>query len=253
MKITFLGTGTSTGIPTIGVDRESCFSEDPRDNRLRSSILIEYKNKNIVVDCGPDFRQQMLRTNTTKVDAILFTHEHNDHVSGLDDVRPLYFLHGDIPIYANKRVIESLKYRFNYIFNKKEKIPGSPNLLINEINDKLNIFENEIIVLNAKHGNLNINGFRIGKIAYYTDVKYVPESEFKKLFGLDVLVINSLRIEEHYSHYNLKNALELIRKIKPKRAYLTHVSHKLGFHDDVQESLPNNVFLAYDGLQIKST
>ena len=149
-------------------------------------------------------------------------------------------------------VIESLKYRFNYIFNKKEKIPGSPNLLINEINDKFNLYENEITVLNAKHGNLNINGFRIGKIAYYTDVKYIPESEFKKLFGLDVLVINSLRIEEHYSHYNLKNALELIRKIKPKRAYLTHVSHKLGFHDDVQESLPNNVFLAYDGLQIKS-
>ena len=253
IKLTFLGTGTSQGIPVIGSKHPVCLSTNPKDKRLRTSALISINGKNILIDCGPDFRIQMLNNNCAKIDAILFTHEHNDHVSGLDDVRPLYFLHGDIPIYANKRVIESLKYRFNYIFNKKEKIPGSPNLLINEINDKFNLYENEIIVLNAKHGNLKINGFRIGKIAYYTDVKYIPESEFKKLFGLDVLVINSLRIEEHYSHYNLKNALELIRKIKPKRAYLTHVSHKLGFHDDVQESLPNNVFLAYDGLQIKST
>ena len=136
MKITFLGTGTSTGIPTIGLDRESCFSEDPRDNRLRSSILIEYKNKNIVVDCGPDFRQQMLRTNTTKVDAILFTHEHADHTAGLDDVRPISFKHGKIPIYAHNRVIENLKKRFDYLFDKKNDYPGSPHVFPNIIENK---------------------------------------------------------------------------------------------------------------------
>tara|TARA_B100000965_G_scaffold382969_1_gene381750 strand:- start:8 stop:775 length:768 start_codon:yes stop_codon:yes gene_type:complete len=251
MKITVLGTGTSTGIPTIGVNKESCFSDDPRDNRLRSSILIEFKNKNIVVDCGPDFRQQMLRTNTTKVDAILFTHEHADHTAGLDDVRPISFKHGKIPIYAHERVIRNLKKRFDYLFDKKNDYPGSPHIYPKSIkNKKFNIEEIEILPITYMHHKLQVYGFRINNFAYVTDLKIITEKEFNKLKDLDVLILNSLRHDEHYSHINLSQALNHIEELKPKMAYLTHIAPDMGLHSETEKTLPNSVFLGYDGLEI---
>ena len=251
MKITFLGTGTSQGIPVIGSKHPVCLSDNPKDTRLRTSALIQWNNKNIVIDCGPDFRAQMLNSGCDRVDAIFFTHEHNDHVSGLDDIRPFYFKQGNIPIYASERVIHALNKRFDYIFKNEGNIPGTPNVTTNIIDDNFIFNKQEVVLLNAFHGNLPIHGFRFDNLAYFTDVKTINHDEYFKLKDLDVLIINALRIEEHYSHLNLNDALEIISKIKPKRAYLTHISHKLGFHKDVQLSLPENVFLAYDGLQVE--
>ena len=251
MKITFLGTGTSHGIPVIGSKHPVCLSNNPKDTRLRTSALIQWNNKNIVIDCGPDFRAQMLNSGCDRVDAIFFTHEHNDHVSGLDDIRPFYFRQGNIPIYASERVIHALNKRFDYIFKNEGNIPGTPNVTTNIIDDNFIFNKQEVVLLNAFHGNLPIHGFRFDNLAYFTDVKTINQDEYFKLKDLDVLIINALRIEEHYSHLNLNDALEIISKIKPKRAYLTHISHKLGFHKDVQLSLPENVFLAYDGLQVE--
>ena len=251
MKITFLGTGTSQGIPVIGSKHPVCLSNNPKDTRLRTSALIQWNNKNIVIDCGPDFRAQMLNSGCDRVDAIFFTHEHNDHVSGLDDIRPFYFRQGNIPIYASERVVHALNKRFDYIFKNEGNIPGTPNVTTNIIDDNFMFNKQEVVLLNAFHGNLPIHGFRFDNLAYFTDVKTINQDEYFKLKDLDVLIINALRIEEHYSHLNLNDALEIISKIKPKRAYLTHISHKLGFHKDVQLSLPENVFLAYDGLQVE--
>ncbi len=251
MKITFLGTGTSQGIPVIGSKHPVCLSNNPKDTRLRTSALIQWNNKNIVIDCGPDFRAQMLNSGCDRVDAIFFTHEHNDHVSGLDDIRPFYFRQGNIPIYASERVVHALNKRFDYIFKNEGNIPGTPNVTTNIIDDNFIFNKQEVVLLNAFHGNLPIHGFRFDNLAYFTDVKTINQDEYFKLKDLDVLIINALRIEEHYSHLNLNDALEIISKIKPKRAYLTHISHKLGFHKDVQLSLPENVFLAYDGLQVE--
>ena len=251
MKINFLGTGTSQGIPVIGSNHPVCLSPDKKDKRLRTSLLIVWKGDHIIIDCGPDFRYQMLRSNCSKVDAILFTHEHNDHVSGLDDVRPFYFKYGTIPIYAEKRVLNSLTERFPYIFNKLNNIPSVPSVKINVINDRF-IFKNKTIIpVRAFHGKLPILGYRFADFAYFTDVKTIEESELKKLKNLKVLVINALRIEEHKSHLNLEDAIALIQRIKPKKAYLTHVSHKLGFHEEIKRSLPKNIFLSYDGLEIE--
>ena len=251
MKITFLGTGTSQGIPVIGSNHPVCLSDNPKDTRLRTSALIQWNDKNIVIDCGPDFRAQMLNSGCDRVDAIFFTHEHNDHVSGLDDIRPFYFRQGNIPIYASERVLDALNKRFDYIFNKEGNIPGTPNVLTNIIKDNFIFNKHEVILLNAFHGNLPIHGFRFDNLAYFTDVKTIDQDQYLKLKDLDVLIINALRVEEHYSHLNLNDALKIISKIKPKRAYLTHISHKLGFHNDVQKNLPKNVFLAYDGLQVE--
>ena len=251
MKITFLGTGTSTGIPTIGVNRESCFSTDPKDNRLRSSILIECNNKKIVIDCGPDFRQQMLRTETTKVDAILFTHEHADHTAGLDDIRPISFKHGKIPIYAHARVVENLKIRFDYLFDKKNDYPGSPHVYpITIKNKKFNIEEIEIQPITYMHHKLQVFGFRINNFAYVTDLKMITKKELNKLKNLDVLILNSLRHNEHYSHINLTQAIEYIEELKPKKAYLTHIAPDMGLHSETEKILPKSVFLGYDGLEI---
>lgn len=253
MKITFLGTGTSQGIPVIGSKHPVCLSDDSKDKRLRSSALFEWNSKNIVIDCGPDFRRQMLDSSCDRVDAIFFTHEHNDHVSGLDDIRPFYFNQGSIPIYASIKVINALKRRFNYIFKTEGNIPGTPNVCVNEVDSDFIFNEKKVIVLNAVHGNLPILGYRMDNVAYFTDVKTIPEDEYEKLKSLEILIINALRIEEHYSHLNLQDALDVISKINPKRAYLTHISHKLGFHQDVEKKLPKNVFLAYDGLQINTS
>ena len=250
MKITFLGTGTSQGIPIIGSDHPVCKSDNPKDNRLRSSVLINWDNNNFVIDCGPDFRTQMLNSNCSKIDAIIYTHEHSDHVAGLDDIRPFFFNQGKIPIYAHERVLNELKKRFYYIFDDNYAYPGSPKVIENIISSNFNINDKKIVPIDALHRDLQIFGYRFENFAYLTDVKTIKKKEINKLYDLEVLVINALRIEEHYSHFNLHQALDFISEVKPRKAYLTHISHMLGFHDEVQKILPKNVFLAYDGLEI---
>ena len=251
MKVTFLGTGTSQGIPIIGSTHPVCLSENSKDKRLRVSILVEWDDFTYVVDCGPDFRQQMLRANVKKLDGVIFTHEHADHTMGLDDIRPFFFRQGDINLYAHKRVFKALAKRFDYIFTSKEKYPGVPSVIQHEIKNKSFQLGNLMVVpVDGLHHKLQVFGFRFNNFAYLTDMKTVPNEEVKKLENLDVLVVNALREEPHISHFNLEEALQFIEKVKPKRAYLTHISHLLGFHDDVQQKLPENVFLAYDNLTI---
>nr|WP_321235474.1 MBL fold metallo-hydrolase [uncultured Psychroserpens sp.] len=252
MKVTFLGTGTSQGIPVIGSDHPVCLSNNPKDKRLRVSVLIEWDDYTYVVDCGPDFRQQMLRVNCSKIDGIVFTHEHADHTAGLDDIRPFYFRQGDIPFYAHKRVLEELSKRFNYIFTTKDKYPGVPSVIQHVIENKPFLLGNlQVIPINGYHHKLQVFGFRFGYFAYLTDMKTIADEEVEKLKGVKVLVVNALRETEHISHFNLEEALIFIEKVQPEYAYLTHISHYLGFHDDVQQRLPENVYLAYDNLQIE--
>ncbi|RZN81384.1 MAG: MBL fold metallo-hydrolase [Winogradskyella sp.] len=251
MKITFLGTGTSQGIPIIGSTHPVCLSDNPKDKRLRVSVLIEWDNYSYVIDCGPDFRQQMLRVSCNKLDGIIFTHEHADHVMGLDDIRPFFFRQGDIDIYAHKRVMLALERTFPYIFETENRYPGAPSVNENYLDgNPFVVGDIEVVPIDGLHNMLQVYGYRFNKFAYLTDMKTVPESEIEKLHGLEVLVINALREEPHVSHFNLVEALNFIKKVKPKRAYLTHISHLLGFHDDVQQKLPENVYLAYDNLQI---
>ncbi len=251
MKVTFLGTGTSQGIPVIGSDHPVCLSDNEKDKRLRSSVLIEWGSFSFIIDCGPDFRQQMLRCDCKKIDGILFTHEHSDHVLGLDDIRPFYFSQGAISIYAHKRVLKSLKKRFDYIFATKNKYPGAPSVSINKIKNKgFKLGDLEVIPISGLHYELQVFGFRFNNFAYLTDMKTLKNKEIDKIKNVDVLVINALRIEPHYSHFNLEEALEFIKSVNPKKAYLTHISHLLGFHEEVEKQLPENVFLAYDNLKI---
>ncbi len=251
MKITFLGTGTSQGIPIIGSDHPVCLSDNPKDKRLRVSVLVEWDDYTFVVDCGPDFRQQMLKAQVTKIDGIIFTHEHADHTMGLDDIRPFFFRQGDIPLYAHERVFKALEKRFDYIFTTKVKYPGVPSVLKTEIQNAPFIVGNlDVIPIDGLHHKLQVFGFRFKDFAYLTDMKTIKSKEIEKLKGLDVLVVNALREEPHMSHFNLEEALEFINRVNPKRAYLTHISHLMGFHNDVQQKLPENVFLAYDNLQI---
>lgn len=254
MKVTFLGTGTSQGIPVIGSDHPVCLSTDFKDKRLRASILVQINDFNIVVDCTPDFRTQMLSNPIPTLDALLFTHEHSDHTAGIDDIRPYYFKQGDIPIYAHNRVIGSLKRRFDYIFEVENKYPGAPGVLINEVvnNHKIALDGGiDVVPINCFHGDLQVFGYRILDVAYLTDVKTVPEEELGKLKNLDVLIINALRISPHKTHFNLEEALNFITLVQPKKAYLTHISHLLGFHEVIAKQLPHNVFLAYDNLTIE--
>lgn len=252
MKITFLGTGTSQGIPVIGSSHPVCLSQNPKDKRLRVSVLLSWDSYNYVIDCGPDFRQQMLRENCSKVDGILLTHEHSDHTAGIDDIRPLYFRQGHMPFYAHQRVFESLYKRYSYIFETENKYPGAPT--INEIEiskDKPFIIGGKTAIpIEVLHSELPVLGFRIDGFTYLTDVKTISEEEIEKVKGTKVLVINALREEPHHSHLSLSEALLLIERIKPEKAYLTHISHLLGFHDEVEKRLPENVFLAYDTLKI---
>ena len=251
MEVTFLGTGTSQGIPVIGSKHPVCLSSNPKDKRLRVSVLVEWDNYNILIDCGPDFRAQMLANDVSKIDAILFTHEHNDHTAGLDDIRPFFFKQGDIPVFAHPRVIESLVKRFEYIMDNKNKYPGAPSVQVNEIENSSFLFKKHpIIPINAMHNRLQVFGFRLKDFAYLTDVKSIESEEIEKLKGVKVLVINALRHEPHHSHFNLEDALNFIAEIAPEKAYLTHISHHLGFHDEIQKTLPKNVFLAFDNLKI---
>jgi len=253
LKITFLGTGTSQGIPIIGSKHPVCLSKDPRDKRLRVSVLLSWGAYNFTIDCGPDFRQQMLTNKVSKLDGILFTHEHSDHTAGLDDIRPFFFRQGDIPIYARKRVIKSLKQRFDYIFSKKERYPGAPAVAVNIIkkNKSFVLGGTSIIPIEALHNRLKIFGYRIGDFTYLTDVKSMKAKEIEKIRGSKILVVNALRIEAHLSHFNLEEALNFVEKVNPEKAYFTHISHLLGFHAEVEKSLPDNVHLAYDNLTIE--
>ena len=251
LKVTFLGTGTSQGIPIIGSTDPVCLSKNPKDKRLRVSVLLEWDKYAYVIDCGPDFRQQLLKNPIKRLDGILFTHEHNDHVAGLDDVRPFYFRQGDIKIFAHERVIKSLKQRFEYVFELENKYPGAPTLDINYINgNPIELGNKTVIPVDVYHGSLQVYGYRVDNFAYVTDAKTIPDESLEKLKGLDVLVINALRYEPHKTHLNVDEALEIVDILKPKKTYFTHISHHLGFHNEVSQQLPKNVFLAYDNLKI---
>ncbi len=252
MKVNFLGTGTSQGIPVIGSQHSVCHSLDSRDKRLRVSVWISWGEHSYVIDCGPDFRQQMLRSNCQKLDGILYTHEHSDHTAGLDDIRPFNFQQGKIPLYAHQRVIENLKKRFDYIFETQNRYPGAPSVTTTEVvnNKPFSIGDKIAIPINAFHGSLQVFGYRIDDFAYLTDVKTIEKIELDKLKGLKVLVINALREEQHNTHFNLQEALGFIQLVQPEQAYLTHISHIFGLHEDIQKKLPENVFVAFDTLEI---
>lgn len=252
LSVTFLGTGTSQGIPIIGSTHPVCLSDNPKDKRLRVSVLLSWKEFNYVIDCGPDFRQQMLRHNVKHLDGILYTHEHSDHTAGLDDIRPFFFRQGNIPIYAHKRVVKSLIKRFDYIFEEKNRYPGAPSVDINfvENNEPFLIGNETVTPINVLHNKLQVFGYRVGDFTYLTDVKTIDLIELEKIKGSKVVVVNALRIEPHISHFNLDEALAFIKEVNPEKAYFTHISHLLGFHDEVEKMLPNNVHLAYDNLTI---
>jgi phosphoribosyl 1,2-cyclic phosphate phosphodiesterase len=252
VKVYFLGTGTSQGIPIIGSQHPVCRSTNFKDKRLRVSILISWENYSFVVDCGPDFRQQMLASKCDKVDGIIFTHEHSDHTAGIDDIRPFNFRQGEIPVYAHHRVIENLNKRFEYVFETVNRYPGAPSVKTIEVHNNVpfEIGNKVAIPVNVMHGDLQVFGYRIDDFAYLTDVKTIEDIEIAKLQGLKVLVVNALREEAHNTHFNLEEALNFIALVKPDKAYLTHISHLLGFHEEVQKQLPPNVFLAFDNLEI---
>jgi phosphoribosyl 1,2-cyclic phosphate phosphodiesterase len=252
VKIYFLGTGTSQGIPVIGSHHSVCLSSDKRDNRLRVSVWIETDENSIVVDCGPDFRQQMLQSKCPKIDALLFTHEHADHTAGLDDIRPFFFKQGAIAIYAHNRVLKNLEKRFDYIFQTENKYPGAPSVIENEvIQNKPFTVNNEVIIpINAYHGSLQVFGYRIQDFVYLTDVKTIEAAEIQKIKKCEVLVVNCLREEPHDTHFNLEEVLHFISLVQPKKTYLTHISHLFGFHEEIQKKIPENVFVAYDNLEL---
>lgn len=251
MKVTFLGTGTSQGVPVIACDCEVCKSLDFRDNRLRASMHVEYNGSSLVIDSGPDFRQQMLRERIQRLDALIFTHEHKDHTAGMDDVRSFNFKQGeDMPVYGEKRVLEQLKTEFAYAF-QEIKYPGVPSIDLHEIiNEPFQIENVTLTPIRAMHYKLPVFGYRIGDFAYITDANYIAPEEMNKLKGLKVLVLNALQQEDHISHFTLNEALDVVDELKPEMAYFTHMSHRMGLHQDVSVKLPENVSLAYDGLRI---
>lgn len=252
MIVTFLGTGTSQGIPVIANNHPVCLSTDKKDNRLRNSILVEWDDLTLVIDCGADFRQQILRENIQHIDGVLFTHEHADHTAGLDDIRQFCYKNGAMPIYGLQRVLDNLERRFYYIFQKENRYPGAPSVIANTVNTSVfEVLGKKIQPIQVQHGKLTILGYRFDNFAYLTDVKSITLEEKEKLKGLDVLVTSALRIEPHPTHSSLAEALALVEELQPKKAYFSHISHLLGFHEEVSKQLPNNVFLAYDGLKIE--
>ena len=251
MKITFLGTGTSQGVPVIACECEVCTSLDFKDKRLRTSILIEVDGVHIVVDTGPDFRQQMLRENVRQLNAVVFTHEHKDHTAGLDDVRAFNFLQKeDMPIYGEPRVIDQLKREFAYIF-AEHKYPGAPQIQVNEIDETpFDVKGVCVIPIRALHYKLPVFGYRIKDFVYLTDANSIDEHDLDKMRGAKVLVLNALQKEDHISHFTLQQAVDLVKELQPEKAYFTHLSHRMGLHTQVSKELPENVQFAYDGLSL---
>ncbi|ARS36110.1 MBL fold metallo-hydrolase [Pontibacter actiniarum] len=252
MKITLLGTGTSQGVPVIGCTCEVCRSVDYRDQRLRVSVHLQVEGKSIIIDSGPDFRQQVLRERIKTLDALVFTHEHKDHTAGLDDIRAYNFSQKkDMPLYAEERVLEQLKREFSYIF-ADYKYPGIPQVQLHPITEAP--FEVEGVLftpIRVMHYKLPVLGFRIGDFSYITDANYISEAEKEKVRGSKVIVMDALRHEPHISHFSLKEAVSLLEELQPEQAYLTHISHLMGLHRQVELQLPDFIRLGYDGLQIE--
>lgn len=249
MRVTFLGTGTSTGNPQLLCNCATCLSKDPKDTRLRASIYIEAEGTSVLVDCGPDFRQQALRAKIRQIDAVLLTHEHYDHVGGMDDLRP-FCSYRELPVYGFERVLEKMKIILPYSF-AENPYPGVPLFRLYPVMmEPFHINHLEIIPVEVMHYRLPVLGFRMGEMAYLTDFNHIEESEINKLYHLKVLIVDALRPQKHISHNSLQQALDLIDRVKPEKAYLIHMSHQMGLHSEVDSSLPEAVYLAYDGLKI---
>lgn len=252
MKITFLGTGTSTGNPEIGCHCEVCTSKDKRDWRLRTSALVEVDGKKILIDCGPDFRWQAITNGIDHLDGVLVTHEHYDHVGGLDDLRPFCRHHTDVNIYTEANVADAIRTRIPYVF-KENPYPGVPRLKLNEVKagETFRVAGVEVLPIRVMHGRLPILGFRIGCLAYLTDLKTLPEEEEEKLLGLEVLVIDALKKGEHPTHASVDEALAIVSRLAPRETYFIHMSHKIGLHAVVEKEVPSHVHYAYDGLTVE--
>lgn len=252
IKITILGSGTSSGIPTLGCSCETCTSDDPKDNRKRSSVLLQSDLTTVIIDTSPDFREQMLLNRVDNIDGIIFTHHHFDHIGGFDDIRPFNFRSGKpLPIYLNQKTLTELKRTFTYAFEKPEQIGGGvPQISINLIEDgKFRIGDIELEIVPYFHGKLQVLGFRVNNFAYCTDTNYIPDESMEKLKDLDILVIDALRYHKHPTHFTIDEALYIIEILKPKKAFLTHISHQIK-HRNLEKQLPENVCISYDGLEL---
>jgi phosphoribosyl 1,2-cyclic phosphate phosphodiesterase len=251
IKITFLGTGTSTGVPMVACSCEVYTSPNPKDKRLRSSILVESANTSFVVDTTPDFRYQMLRRNVKKLDAVLFTHPHKDHIAGLDDVKAFNFFSGKaMEVYANEMTEKALRREFMYVF-EENKYPGIPEINLNQINlEPFNIGDIPVIPILVWHLKMPVLGFRFGKFTYITDANRIDDAEREKIKGSEAMVVNALRHKEHISHFSLSEAVQLVNELEVPQGYFTHISHQLGLHEQVSKQLPEGIHLAYDGLQL---
>lgn len=252
LQITFLGTGTSGGVPMIGCDCVVCSSENEKDKRFRSSILVQSQRTTLVVDTTPDFRSQMLRENVKKLDAVIFTHPHKDHIAGLDDIKAFnFFQKKPVEVYANSLTQEALRREYYYIFSEK-KYPGIPDIILHTIEDApFKVGDIVIVPILVHHLKMPVLGFRFGNFTYITDANRIDDAEKQKIIGSEILVVNALRKKEHISHFKLQEAINLVKELKIPKAYLTHISHQMGLHEEVNKELPPNIQLAYDGLKIK--